>query len=65
MTTRTAEAIVNMPWAITSGRPTAWAKRWFQWIGLKSPEAPQYMTRFTRCTGTDSDGSAVPTSTSA
>jgi len=31
---------VNMPWAMTSGRPTDVAKRSFQWMGLKSPEAP-------------------------
>ena len=29
--------IVNIPWAITPGSPTAVAKRSFQWIGLKSP----------------------------
>ena len=28
--------MVSMPWAMTSGRPTSWAKRSFQWIGLKS-----------------------------
>ena len=40
VTTRTASAIVSMPWAITSGSPTDLAKRSFQWIGLKSPDAP-------------------------
>ena len=40
VTTRAASAIVNIPWAITSGKPTARANRSFQWIGLKSPEAP-------------------------
>ena len=40
VTTRTALAIVNMPWAITSGSPTDVANRSFQWIGLKSPDAP-------------------------
>src|SRR5215208_34877 len=28
------------PWAITPGSPTALATSSFQWIGLKSPEAP-------------------------
>ena len=40
VTTRAASAIVNMPWAMTSGRPTDFAKRSFQWMRLKSPEAP-------------------------
>ena len=40
VTTRIALAMVNMPWAITLGNPTSVAKRWFQWIGLKSPDAP-------------------------
>ena len=65
VTMRPAEAIVSMPWAMTSGSPTALANRSFQWIGLKSPEAPAYMIRFTRCSGTDSGGSSVPTSTSS
>ena len=40
VTARAASAMVNMPWAITPGRPTEVATRSFQWIGLKSPEAP-------------------------
>ncbi len=40
VTTRAASAMVNMPWAITSGSPTDCATRWFQWMTLKSPEAP-------------------------
>ncbi len=32
--------MVNMPCAITSGSPTDLANRSFQWIGLKSPDAP-------------------------
>jgi phage portal protein BeeE len=39
-TARAASAIVNMPWAITPGRPTEVATRSDQWIGLKSPLAP-------------------------
>jgi hypothetical protein len=39
-----------MPCAITSGRPTDVAIRWFQWMGLKSPEAPAYRTRSARVT---------------
>ena len=50
VTARPARAIVNMPWAITPGRPTACAVRSLQWIGLKSPEAPAYRTRSARVT---------------
>ena len=32
--------MVSMPWAITPGSPTSVATRSFQWMGLKSPEAP-------------------------
>jgi hypothetical protein len=32
--------MVNMPCAMTFGSPTDVATRSFQWIGLKSPEAP-------------------------
>ena len=39
-TARPTRAIVNMPCAMTPGRPTLVAVRSFQWIGLKSPEAP-------------------------
>jgi len=35
-----ADAMVNMPCAITLGSPTEVAMRSFQWIGLKSPDAP-------------------------
>src|SRR6185369_7721017 len=45
---RPASAIVSMPCAITSGRPTDVAIRWFQWMGLKSPEAPACRTRAAR-----------------
>ena len=47
---RPASAIVSMPCAITSGRPTDLAMRSFQWITLKSPEAPAYRTRSRRVT---------------
>ena len=40
VTIRPATAMVNMPWAITLGRPTSRAKRSFQWMMLKSPDAP-------------------------
>ncbi len=63
VTTRIASAMVNMPWPMTFGRPTEVAKASFQWIGLKSPEAPAYWTRVARVTGKDWDGSSVPTST--
>ena len=48
MTYRPACAIVNMPCAITFGSPTDLAIRSFQWITLKSPDAPQYLTRLSR-----------------
>ena len=51
VTNRPACAIVNMPCAITSGRPTDLAIRSFQWITLKSPEAPQYITRLSLVAG--------------
>ncbi len=40
VTTRATTAMVYMPCAITFGRPTDVAKRSFQWMGLKSPDAP-------------------------
>ncbi len=43
--------MVSMPWAITSGRPTALAIRSFQWMTLKSPLAPAYITRLIRWIG--------------
>src|SRR6266545_3654198 len=63
VTTRTADAMVSMPCAITPGRPSAAAIRSLQWIGLKSPLAPAYRTRSSRRNVTVSDGSSVPTST--
>ncbi len=57
--------MVNMPCAITSGSPTSLANLSFQWIGLKSPEAPAYCTRVARVTGKARAGSSVPTSTSS
>src|SRR3954471_16552092 len=65
VTTRPASAMVNMPCAMTLGSPTAVAMRSFQWMMLKSPLAPAYMTRLSRWTGNDCSGSGVPTSTSA
>ncbi len=62
---RPAWAMVNMPCAMTSGRPTDLAMRSFQWITLKSPDAPQYLTRLSRETGKLAAGSSLPTSTSA
>jgi hypothetical protein len=41
VSTRPAIAIVHMPWAMTSGRPTAFAMRSFQWMMFMSPLAPQ------------------------
>ena len=32
--------MVSMPWAMTPGQADPVATRSFQWIGLKSPEAP-------------------------
>jgi len=40
-----------MPWAMTSGSPTALAIRSFQWMKLKSPDAPQYLTRLSLVAG--------------
>jgi hypothetical protein len=51
VTNRPACAIVNMPCAMTSGRPTERAIRSFQWMTLKSPDAPAYLTRLSRVTG--------------
>lgn len=65
VTTRIASAMVNMPWAMTSGSPTSTANFSFQWIGLKSPEAPAYRTSVARVTGKLCAGSSVPTSTSS
>lgn len=65
VTTRIASAMVNMPCAMTSGRPTSLANLSFQWIGLKSPEAPAYWTRVARVTPKVCAGSSVPTSTSS
>ena len=50
VTIRPAEAMVNMPCAMTSGRPTSCATRPFQWIALKSPAAPAYLTSCLRVT---------------
>jgi hypothetical protein len=50
VTARLTSAIVNMPWAITPGSPTLVAIRSLQWIGLKSPDAPAYRTRWARVT---------------
>src|SRR5207342_3387908 len=65
VTTRPAVAMESIPWAMTSGSPTDRATRSFQWMTLKSPDAPAYITRLTRCRGKVCDGSWVPTSTSA
>jgi len=51
VTKRPACAIVNIPCAITFGSPTDRAIRSFQWMTLKSPDAPQYLTRLSRVTG--------------
>src|ERR1039457_502867 len=51
VTYRPAWAMVNMPCAITFGNPTDRAIRSFQWMTLKSPDAPQYLTRSSRVTG--------------
>src|SRR5712691_4285933 len=57
--------MVNIPCAMTFGSPTAVAIRSFQWITLKSPDAPAYITRLTRCTGNVCAGSSAPTSISS
>src|SRR3954467_11978092 len=54
-----------MPCAITSGRPTDLANGSFQWIGLKSPDAPAYLIRSRRSTLYVLAGSSWPTSTSS
>ena len=50
-----------MPWAMTSGSPTCVATVSFQWIGLKSPLAPAYITRLMRSTFTDELAITSPT----
>src|SRR5699024_6333665 len=52
--------MVSMPCAITSSSPTSRAKRSFQWIGLKSSDAPAYRTQPPRVIHTDSPGSSSP-----
>ena len=64
-TYRPACAMVNIPCAITSGSPTDLASRSFQWITLKSPEAPAYRTRSSRVAGYCFGPSSVPGSASA
>src|SRR5579863_5487335 len=51
VTNRPAWAMVNMPCAMTFGRPTERAIRSFQWITLKSPDAPAYLTRLSLVAG--------------
>src|SRR5665647_1318527 len=48
LTTLTAVPMVNMPWAMTSARPTDLAKRSSQWRRLRSRLAPVYATRLAR-----------------
>jgi hypothetical protein len=48
---RPASAMVNMPCAMTLGRPTEVATRSFQWMTLKSPDAPAYLIRSSRVIG--------------
>ena len=62
VTNRPASAMVSMPCAITFGRPTDRATRSFQWMTLKSPEAPAYLTRSRRVTWYCRGGSSVPAS---
>ena len=50
VTIRPAEAMVNMPCAMTSGQADSTATRWFQWMALKSPAAPAYWTSCLRVT---------------
>src|SRR6266545_127217 len=50
----------NMPWAITPGRPTDVAHSSFQWMGLKSPAAPAYLTRSIRSMVWSTGGTSSP-----
>ncbi len=47
------------------GQPDPTAKRAFQWIGLKSPDAPAYRTRSARVIGKLRVGSCSPSSTTS
>src|SRR5919106_4228346 len=60
VTTLATSAIVNMPCEMTPGRPTILANSSFQWIGLKSPEAPAYITSWARSTRLDRSGRSSP-----
>src|SRR5256885_17125159 len=56
----------SMPCANTSSRPAARAKSLSTWIGLWSPDAPQYSASVRRLIGSAcSAGSSVPTCTSS
>src|SRR6185295_11409651 len=57
---------LSMPIANTVGFPEASAKVWLWWIGLKSPEAPAYLTKSVRVSlSTRTSGRASPSLTSS
>ena len=57
---------VSMPWPKTDGLPTEVATVSSWCIGLKSPEAPAYRTKFVRVRfSTTSGGAASPTEMSS
>src|SRR3954465_6388313 len=55
----------NMPWPNTLGRPAALAVTSSVCIGLKSPDAPAYITRSVRVSVWDLTGASSPVCTSS
>src|SRR3989442_8589647 len=57
-----SQAMDSMPWEKTSGMPAALAKSVSTWMGLWSPEAPQYSANVSReIGGVSNDGRASST----
>ncbi len=56
---------MNMPWPNTLGRPAALADTSSVCIGLKSPDAPAYMTRSVRVSVWVRTGASSPTFTAS
>src|SRR5438309_10230229 len=54
-----------MPWPKTLGRPAAWALTSSVCMGLKSPDAPAYMTRSVRVSSWVTTGASSPSFTSS
>src|SRR5881296_3636781 len=54
-----------MPWPNTLGSPAAWALTSSWCMGLKSPEAPAYITRSVRVSSWLIDGPSSPSLTSS